>query len=180
MLPLGSHWPRWCRRKTPNELYAVIDTNRGIMEFLLYRQVAPVTVTNFVNLATRGYYDGLTFHRVIDDFMAQGGDPMGNGAGGPGYSFEDEIRLRHNQLVSCPWLMRDRTQMAVNSLSPTGRHVSTGCIPYLDLFSRAKKSDRANSCRRYNQLDNEGNTKAFGRKTDRVYSWNQSLDLLFP
>ena len=57
--------------KDPNELYAVIETNRGTMEFLLYRQVAPIAVSNFVNLATRGFYDGLTFHRVVDEFMIQ-------------------------------------------------------------------------------------------------------------
>ncbi len=83
--------------KNPEELYAVIETRYGTMEFELYKLVAPLTVANFVNLATRGYYDGLIFHRVIDDFMAQGGDPFGDGSGGPGYRFEDEIRMRHNQ-----------------------------------------------------------------------------------
>jgi peptidyl-prolyl cis-trans isomerase B (cyclophilin B) len=64
---------------------------------LLRPEIAPVTVSNFVNLATRGFYDGLTFHRVERNFMVQGGDPAGNGSGGPGYEFEDEIALRHNQ-----------------------------------------------------------------------------------
>src|SRR5690606_18941960 len=88
--------PAAAQERDPAELYAVIDTSRGVMEFELYRLVAPVTVANFVNLATRGFYDGLTFHRVVPDFMAQGGDPRGNGQGGPGYQFEDEIRLRLN------------------------------------------------------------------------------------
>ena len=83
--------------RDPDELYAVIVTSRGTMEFVLYKQVAPLTVANFVNLATRGFYDGLTFHRVEPKFMAQGGDPEGNGGGGPGYEFEDEIALRMNQ-----------------------------------------------------------------------------------
>ncbi len=83
--------------RDPDELYAVIVTSRGTMEFVLYKQVAPLTVANFVNLATRGFYDGLTFHRVEPNFMAQGGDPEGNGGGGPGYEFEDEIALRMNQ-----------------------------------------------------------------------------------
>ena len=83
--------------RDPDELYVVIVTSRGTMEFVLYKQVAPLTVANFVNLATRGFYDGLTFHRVEPNFMAQGGDPEGNGGGGPGYEFEDEIALRMNQ-----------------------------------------------------------------------------------
>ena len=83
--------------RDPDELYAVIVTSRGTMEFVLYKQDAPLTVANFVNLATRGFYDGLTFHRVEPNFMAQGGDPEGNGGGGPGYEFEDEIALRMNQ-----------------------------------------------------------------------------------
>ncbi len=85
------------QEKDPAKLYAVITTNRGTMEFVLYPEVAPLTVSNFVNLATRGFYDGLTFHRVVNDFMIQGGDPEGNGSGGPGYEFEDEIALRLNQ-----------------------------------------------------------------------------------
>lgn len=76
----------------------VMHTSRGGIEATLYATRTPVTVANFLNLAQRGYYDGLTFHRVIKDFMIQGGDPNGNGTGGPGYTFEDEIRrtLRHN------------------------------------------------------------------------------------
>ncbi|MES2604662.1 MAG: peptidylprolyl isomerase [Pseudomonadota bacterium] len=78
-------------------LVATISSERGTMEFVLRPDVAPLTVANFVNLATRGYYDGLTFHRVEPSFMAQGGDPVGNGSGGPGYRFKDEIILRLNQ-----------------------------------------------------------------------------------
>jgi peptidyl-prolyl cis-trans isomerase B (cyclophilin B) len=76
----------------------VLKTNRGDIEATLYATKTPVTVANFLNLAKRGYYDGLTFHRVIEGFMIQGGDPRGNGTGGPGYKFEDEIHpaLCHN------------------------------------------------------------------------------------
>jgi len=77
----------------PNKTYnATIKTNRGAIELELYPEHAPRTVNNFVFLANQGFYDGLTFHRVISDFMIQGGDPTGTGAGGPGYRFEDEIR----------------------------------------------------------------------------------------
>jgi peptidyl-prolyl cis-trans isomerase B (cyclophilin B) len=78
-------------------LVAVITTSRGEMEFVLRPDVAPLTVANFVNLASRGFYDGLTFHRVEPNFMAQGGDPAADGSGGPGYKFKDEIALRLNQ-----------------------------------------------------------------------------------
>ncbi|WP_425481246.1 peptidylprolyl isomerase [Coraliomargarita akajimensis] len=74
-------------------------TSAGVIEAKLYASKTPVTVANFLNLAQRGYYNGLRFHRVIPDFMIQGGDPYGTGAGGPGYRFEDEFHpaLRHNR-----------------------------------------------------------------------------------
>lgn len=74
-----------------NKTYeAVIKTNKGEMRFRLFDDEAPLTVNNFVFLANQGFYDGTTFHRVLADFMAQGGDPSGTGAGGPGYEFADE------------------------------------------------------------------------------------------
>lgn len=72
-------------------LIATIKTNKGDINLKLMPEVAPVTVTNFVNLSKRGYYNGIKFHRVIEDFMIQGGDPTGTGAGGPGYNFRDEF-----------------------------------------------------------------------------------------
>ena len=69
-----------------------IETDRGAIELELYPQHAPKTVNNFVFLAQQGFYDGLVFHRVINNFMIQGGDPTGTGTGGPGYKFEDETR----------------------------------------------------------------------------------------
>ena len=75
-----------------------IETNRGTIELELYPQHAPQTVNNFVFLAKEGYYDGVTFHRVIADFMIQTGDPTGSGRGGPGYKFGDECKgnpLKH-------------------------------------------------------------------------------------
>lgn len=70
---------------------AIIKTNKGVININLLPEAAPITVANFVNLAKRGYYDGLKFHRVIEEFMAQGGDPTGTGMGGPGYRFQDEF-----------------------------------------------------------------------------------------
>ena len=73
---------------------ATIETNRGIIVLKLYASQAPRTVNNFVCLSEDGYYDGVTFHRVIPGFMAQGGDPTGTGSGGPGYKFQDEFSQR--------------------------------------------------------------------------------------
>jgi cyclophilin family peptidyl-prolyl cis-trans isomerase len=69
---------------------ATLHTNHGAIEIELYPDDAPKTVENFVKLAGDGFYDGVIFHRVIPDFMIQGGDPTGTGTGGPGYTFEDE------------------------------------------------------------------------------------------
>src|SRR5881398_2184988 len=68
-----------------------MQTSRGTVGFELFDDAAPKTVANFRKLASEGFYDGLTFHRVIKDFMIQGGCPQGSGTGGPGYTFEDEI-----------------------------------------------------------------------------------------
>lgn len=82
-----------------NELRAIIKTNKGNIKLKLHEHQAPVTVANFIHLAHRGFYDGLTFHRVIRDFMIQGGCPLGTGTGGPGYQFDDECTpaLKHNK-----------------------------------------------------------------------------------
>lgn len=73
-------------------LQAIIKTDKGEINLNLFPEVAPVTVINFITLAKSGYYNGLKFHRVIKDFMIQGGDPTGTGAGGPGYQFGDELK----------------------------------------------------------------------------------------
>ena len=70
---------------------ATMHTNHGAIELELFAEDAPKTVANFEKLAGDGFYDGVVFHRVIPDFMIQGGDPTGTGSGGPGYTFEDEI-----------------------------------------------------------------------------------------
>ena len=82
-----------------SDLTAVLNTDKGPIRLKLFADVAPVTVANFVNLIQRGFYDGLKFHRVIADFMIQGGCPHGIGNGGPGYRFEDECspKARHDK-----------------------------------------------------------------------------------
>src|SRR5437867_3239927 len=73
---------------------ATMQTNHGMIELELFDDDAPKTVENFTKLARDGFYDGVIFHRVIQDFMIQGGDPTGTGSGGPGYQFEDEFNKR--------------------------------------------------------------------------------------
>jgi peptidyl-prolyl cis-trans isomerase B (cyclophilin B) len=76
---------------------AKFDTSKGVIECDLFPKDAPKTVNNFVFLAREGFYDGTVFHRVIPDFMVQGGDPTGTGRGGPGYKFEDETKGSPNK-----------------------------------------------------------------------------------
>ena len=81
---------------------ATVETTKGDIVLELYPRHAPKTVNNFVFLAKEGFYDGVTFHRVIENFVIQGGDPDGTGRGGPGYSFEDEVKdnpLKHEKGV---------------------------------------------------------------------------------
>lgn len=82
-----------------DDIRIIVKTNKGTIAGTLFASKAPVTVANFLNLAKHGYYDGLTFHRVISNFMIQGGDPTGTGMGGPGYKFEDEVKtgLKHDK-----------------------------------------------------------------------------------
>ncbi len=82
-----------------NDYFATIHTEKGSIRVKLYADKAPNTVNNFVFLARDGYFDGTTFHRVIKDFMLQGGDPTGSGMGGPGYKIRDEFHpdLRHDR-----------------------------------------------------------------------------------
>ena len=87
----------------PSKVFTVkLETSRGDIELELYAEHAPKTVNNFVFLINESFYDGVTFHRVIDKFMVQGGDPEGTGRGGPGYRFEDELvgnPLKHESKV---------------------------------------------------------------------------------
>jgi cyclophilin family peptidyl-prolyl cis-trans isomerase len=85
--------------KSGHDYHANLATEKGTVRIKLFAEEAPQTVNNFVFLAREGYFDGTTFHRVIEGFMAQGGDPTGTGAGGPGYSIRDEFHpdLRHDR-----------------------------------------------------------------------------------
>jgi cyclophilin family peptidyl-prolyl cis-trans isomerase len=106
---------------------ATMHTNRGPIELELFDEDAPKTVDNFVKLSREGFYDGLIFHRVIKDFMIQGGCPLGTGTGGPGYEFEDEIN-RHK-------VVRGALAMANAGPNTNGSQffiVTTDAAPWLD------------------------------------------------
>ena len=106
---------------------ATLHTNQGPIEVELYDEDAPKTVENFVKLSRDGFYDGVVFHRVIRDFMIQGGDPTGTGMGGPGYSFEDEFNDHK--------IERGALAMANAGPNTNGSQffiVTTGAAPWLD------------------------------------------------
>ena len=106
---------------------ATLRTNHGAIEIELFDEDAPKTVENFLKLARDGFYDGVIFHRVIPDFMIQGGDPTGTGSGGPGYTFEDEFNERK--------VVRGALAMANAGPNTNGSQffiVTTDAAPWLD------------------------------------------------
>ena len=169
--------------RDPAKLYAVIDTSQGSMEFVLYPEAAPLTVSNFVNLAMRGFYDGLTFHRVIKDFMIQGGDPAGNGSGGPGYEFEDEIILKLNQegilaMANAGPATNGSQFFITHQATPhlNGLHTVFGLVTSgKEIIRKIRRDDVINS------ITIEGDAKPLlERYATRLAEWNQILDSKFP
>jgi peptidyl-prolyl cis-trans isomerase B (cyclophilin B) len=161
-------------------LTANFDTDRGPIKVELAQDKAPLTVANFVNLAKRGFYDGLNFHRVIPDFMIQGGCPEGSGRGGPGYRFEDETNngLRHDRGV----LSMANAGPGTNGSQFFITHVAT---PWLDgrhtVFGKVLEGqDVVDSIRQGDAIKSvriEGDADAaLAAKADRVAEWNSTLD----
>ena len=170
---------------TAENLKATLETSKGSIKIELYAKDAPVTVANWVNLARRGFYDGLTWHRVIANFMIQGGDPEGSGRGGPGYKFEDEFvpTLKHDgpgvlsmanagkgtngsqffiTHVATPWL--------------DGKHTVFGKVTAgQDVVNKIAQGDKITSI----TFDGDVGAVLEARK-DRVNEWNTKLDQLFP
>ena len=163
-------------------LVAVMETNKGTIRLDLYPEETPVTVANFVNLVQRGFYDGLSFHRVIDDFMVQGGCPQGTGTGGPGYRFADEFvpSLRHDA--------PGKFAMANAGPGTNGSqffitHVPT---PWLDdahsIFGAVQSDDDQDVVNAIAQGDSivsviiEGETQALLDSVEQIADWNAALD----
>ena len=160
-------------------LIANFDTDRGAIRVELAADKAPLTVANFVNLAQRGYYDGLKFHRVINDFMVQGGCPNGTGTGGPGYKFEDEASngLRHERGVLSMANAGPNTNGSQFFIThvPTpwldGKHTVFGkVLEGQDVVDSIKQGDLIKS------LKIEGDAASvLAAKADRVAEWNKIL-----
>ncbi|MFS8137455.1 MAG: peptidylprolyl isomerase, partial [Thermomonas sp.] len=144
-----------------------------------YPDKAPLTVANFVNLAKRGFYDGLNFHRVIPDFMVQGGCPQGSGTGGPGYKFEDETTngVKHERGVLSMANAGPNTNGSQFFIThvPTpwldGKHTVFGkVISGLDAVDTVSGGDKIISVKIEGDAD-----AALAAKADRVAEWNKIL-----
>jgi peptidyl-prolyl cis-trans isomerase B (cyclophilin B) len=160
-------------------LFATFDTDRGPVRAELYPEKAPLTVANFVNLAKRGFYDGLSFHRVIKDFMVQGGCPQGTGTGGPGYKFEDEANngVGHERGVLSMANAGPNTngsQFFITHVATpwlNGKHTVFGkVVEGMDVVDSIKQGDQIKA------LKIEGDAASvLAAKADRVADWNRIL-----
>ena len=160
-------------------LTAHFDTDRGPIRIELYPDKAPLTVANFVNLAQRGFYNGLNFHRVINDFMVQGGCPQGTGTGGPGYKFEDEANngVGHERGVLSMANAGPNTngsQFFITHVATpwlNGKHTVFGnVVEGMDVVDSIKQGDQIKS------LKIEGDAEAaLAAKADCVAEWNRIL-----
>ena len=173
--------------RKPEHIIAVIETTKGTIRMNLFSGEVPVTVGNFVNLARRTYYDGLKFHRVIPDFMIQGGCPRGDGRGGPGYQFHDEFisGLRHNK----PGILAmANAGPGTNGSQFFITHVPT---PWLDdkhtVFGEVRSSHDQDIVNKIEQSDTiiavtiEGDLSALIREIrPHLNKWNEILDRNFP
>ena len=161
-------------------LTATFDTDRGPIKVELKPEQAPLTVANFVNLARRGFYDGLNFHRVIGDFMIQGGCPQGTGTGGPGYKFEDEARngLGHERGVLSMANAGPNTngsQFFITHVATPwldGKHTVFGkVVDGMDAVDAVRQGDKIKSVTIEGDAD-----AALAARADRVAEWNKALD----
>ena len=164
-----------------------IITAKGDVNINLLSDKSPVTVANFVNLAKKGYYDGLKFHRVIDNFMAQGGDPTGTGMGGPGYRFEDEVNNGLNFSKAGKLAMANAgpgtngSQFFITTV-PTewlnGNHTIFGEVVSDADLAVVKKLSNGDVM---TKVVVEGDIDAFLKtQKSRVDSWNKTLKQNFP
>lgn len=163
-----------------SDIRIVMKTDKGNIEATLFSSEVPMTTANFLNLASRGYYDGITFHRVIANFMIQGGDPTGTGSGGPGYKFGDEFvpSLRHDK----PGIF----SMANAGPGTNGSQffITHGPTPHLndkhtvfgavttgqDVVNSIAKGDKIQSIEILDSTDD-----LFASQKDRIAAWNAAM-----
>lgn len=162
-------------------MQVIFETNKGTIRAELTPNETPVTVASFVNLIQRGYYDGIQFHRVVPNFVIQGGDPTGTGRGGPGYRFEDEFH---------PSLRHDRA--GILSMANAGPRtngsqffITHGPTPHLDdrhsVFGHVVDGlDVVNAIQQGDMMQKvtvDGDTAGLLTQVqDRVEEWNKALD----
>ena len=164
-----------------NDIKITIHTSAGDIDATFYSSKTPLTCANFLNLAKHGYYDGIAFHRVIENFMIQGGDPTGSGSGGPGYKFADEFHpeLRHRS----PGIF----SMANAGPGTNGSQffITHGATPHLDgkhsvfgqvtngqeVVDKIKQGDKITSI-----TIHDDTTELFADQKDNVEHWNSILD----
>lgn len=176
--------------KQLSDINVVFKTSKGDIEAVVYASKAPVTSANFLNLAKRGYYDGLTFHRVISDFMIQGGDPTGTGSGGPGYKFEDETdrSLLHDSPGILSMANADRGKRAYSNSGKTNGSqffITHGPTPHLDgmhtVFGKVTKGqDVVDAIKQGDEIETievlDSTDALFDASKDRLTEWNKILD----
>jgi peptidyl-prolyl cis-trans isomerase B (cyclophilin B) len=164
-----------------SDVTAVMHTSKGDIRLNLFPEQAPVTVANFINLAKRGYYDGLTFHRVIPDFMIQGGCPQGTGTGGPGYRFEDECsaELPHDapgrlSMANAGPGTNGSQFFITHAETPwlDGRHTVFGAVFDAD---DQKVVDAIVVGDTISSIEIEGGDAVLESQSDRVSAWNEVL-----
>jgi peptidyl-prolyl cis-trans isomerase B (cyclophilin B) len=160
---------------------AVVHTSKGDINIRLFSDIAPLTVANFANLANTGFYDNLNFHRVIPNFMVQGGCPNGTGTGGPGYRFEDECspKARHDK----PGVLSmanagpgtNGSQFFITHVETSwldGKHTVFGCVEGASDQAVVDSIEVGDSI---SSIEVNGAEDVLSSKADRVSQWNAVL-----
>jgi peptidyl-prolyl cis-trans isomerase B (cyclophilin B) len=169
------------------QLKAIMQTNKGTININLFADKTPMTCASFANLAARGYYNGLTFHRVISDFMIQGGCPDGTGMGGPGYQFGDECTgdLRHDKagilsMANAGPGTNGSQFFITHGATPhlNGKHTVFGAVVSAEdqkVVDSIAKGDIIE------KLTIEGDTtELMAQMAEHLVKWNQVIDKRFP
>ena len=170
--------------KTQN-LTVTFETTKGKIVLELYPDKTPVTCASFVNLVQRGFYDGITFHRVISDFMIQGGDPTGTGSGGPGYRFQDEFdpSLKHDgpgvlSMANAGPGTNGSQFFITHSAQPhlNGRHSVFGKVTQgMEVVNAIQKGDKINKA-----FVTGDTAPLFAKTQEQLAQWNKILDAQYP